>query len=81
MQTENSSNMGVDSDDDFDWEEVEVPVSNVDENTLATDYDVEEGPSATVKPNIEITLHARPKKDDAEKYVDCWADDDTYFVR
>ncbi|THH01924.1 hypothetical protein EW026_g851 [Hermanssonia centrifuga] len=67
MQTENSSNMGVDSDDDFDWEEVEVPVSNVDENTLATDYDVEEGPSAIVKPNIEITLHARPKKDDAEK--------------
>lgn len=69
MQPENDAAPVDDgSDDDFDWEEVAVPLQDNVVNAHYMDDTVEEGPSV-VKPNIEITIHARPKKDDTEKCV------------
>lgn len=60
-----------DSEDDFDWEEVTVPVdSNAEVSTVGLDpQGLQEGPSVAPRGNIEITLQARPKPDDAAKYV------------
>ena len=63
----NGSQVGEDSDDDFDWEEVAVPDGNQQDVGLSIDLGVNEGPSTPTKHNIEITLLARPKKDDTEK--------------
>ena len=63
-----------DSDDDFDWEEVEVPDITQQQpegvhqdaqqqesiTTTAEDYEIEPGPSA--KPNIEITIKTQRAK-------------------
>lgn len=46
---------GESSDDELDWEEVHVP----------DQLDLELSPPPPPQ-NIEITLHARPKKDDAK---------------
>ena len=72
VNTENSSVVGEDSEDDFDWEEVEVaqPASldgtQLDAATAASLHqyyaDVhapEEGPST--KPHIEITIKTQGK--------------------
>ena len=72
VNTENSSIAGDDSEDDFDWEEVEVgqPASaegaQPDTTTAASlheyyadVHDREEGPSA--KPHIEITIQTQGK--------------------
>ena len=59
-----------DSEDDFDWEEVAVPTNE----PVVVEVDGQrEGPSSSALPverqNIEITLQARPKVDDAAKCV------------
>ena len=72
MNTENSSVLGEESEDDFDWEEVEVsqdvqpstsatPPTNVQDyyNDLAGQAD---GPSE--KPHLEITIKTVGKKGD-----------------
>ena len=63
-----------DSDDDFDWEEVAVPLPGPPEVAPHTDYGatdvdagVDEGSSGGSKPHIEITISTRPKKDEVEK--------------
>ncbi|KAI0345889.1 Rad4-domain-containing protein [Trametopsis cervina] len=58
-----------DSEDDFDWEEVTVPVDpNAEVSTVGLDpQGLQEGPSVAPRGNIEITLQARPKPDDAAK--------------
>ncbi|KAI0688320.1 hypothetical protein BC835DRAFT_1373054 [Cytidiella melzeri] len=69
-RNDNSFDLADESDEDFDWEEVAVPVADP---TIAAavaeepEEGVGEGPSTAVKPNIEITLHARPKVDDSAK--------------
>ncbi len=68
MQSGESSALGADSDDDFDWEEVDVPQITQVSTPLAP-YSVDAGPSTLMKGNIEITIHTRKKEDDALKYV------------
>lgn len=53
---------GDSSDDEFDWEEVHVPEKQEQLDTL---LELELSPP-TPQQNIEITLQARPKKDDAK---------------
>lgn len=68
--TENNSQAGADSDDDFDWEEVEVPQQSDQALDLSLEkFDVEEGPSNPTRPTIEITISTKPKKDEEAKYV------------
>lgn len=54
----------IDSDDDFDWEEVEVPL-------VPTPAELDVGPSTLQPGTIEITLQARktPKQLDLECVV------------
>ncbi|KAH9841395.1 Rad4-domain-containing protein [Rhodofomes roseus] len=52
---DNSSIIGADSDDDFDWEEVAVPQAEQPAVSLAADNDVQEGSSRNS--HIEITIH------------------------
>ena len=73
---DSSFDVANDSEDDFDWEEVAVPTegqATPDPSSSAAPepvyVDVEEGPSNAVRPNIEITLHAKPKADDSAKCV------------
>ena len=67
MQTEFDAISGGDSEDDFDWEEVAVPLTDQQgASTASTDAEAVEGPS-TFRPSIEITIQAKPKKDDTEK--------------
>ncbi|KAI0074037.1 Rad4-domain-containing protein [Panus rudis PR-1116 ss-1] len=53
------------SDDDFDWEEVAVPAQ--EQSLDIALEDVQEGPSSATRPNIEITIRAKPKQDDSAK--------------
>ena len=53
---------GDSSDDDLDWEEVHVPEN---QHQLDIPLELELSPPAP-RQNIEITLHAPPKKDDAK---------------
>ncbi|KAH8104624.1 Rad4-domain-containing protein [Cristinia sonorae] len=53
----------AESDDDFDWEEVDVPQPSALDISLGQDED-QPGPS---RGNIEITIQARPKPDEAAK--------------
>ncbi|KAI0087722.1 hypothetical protein BDY19DRAFT_892387 [Irpex rosettiformis] len=65
---DNSFDTANESDEDFDWEEVAVPTDGQAVPDGESTYtNVEEGPSTAVRPNIEITLHAKPKPDDASK--------------
>ena len=69
MQAENAdvSMPDDDSDDDFDWEEVTVPLAQQVELDQHYNLNAEEGSSNAAQPHIEITIKARPKKDDADK--------------
>ena len=72
MNTENSSILGEESEDDFDWEEVEVgqdvqPSTSATPPTSVQDYYKDlaghaEGPSE--KPHLEITIKTIGKKGD-----------------
>ena len=53
---------GDSSDDELDWEEVHVPEQ---QQQLDIPLDLELSPP-TPRQNIEITLQARPKKDDTK---------------
>lgn len=53
---------GEDSDDDFDWEEVDVPQYEPPLD-LSLEDDAEGGPSAPSRPNIEITIRTRAKEE------------------
>lgn len=53
---------GDSSDDEFDWEEVHVPEQQQQSGT-PLDLDLA---SPAPRQNIEITLQARPKKDDTK---------------
>ena len=59
-----------DSEEDFDWEEVAVPVPE-HELPAEESNSLQEGPSTSPseRRNIEITLQARPKVDDSAKCV------------
>ena len=74
MNPDNNSVVGEDSEDDFDWEEVEVgqaaplddsPLDAVTAASLHTYYaDVhgqEEAPSLPAKPHLEITIKTQGK--------------------
>ena len=52
---------GDSSDDELEWEEVHVP----EQPDVPLDLNLELSP-ATPQQNIEITLQARPKKDDTK---------------
>ncbi|KAH9847907.1 hypothetical protein C2E23DRAFT_846212 [Lenzites betulinus] len=79
MSAENSSVFGEDSEDDFDWEEVEVaaPATTLDAAQLQAEtaahlkayygeaHEPEAGPSE--KPHIEITIQTKGKKKDSKK--------------
>ena len=55
-----------DSEDDFDWEEVDVMQQAPMDISLDLGDD-HAGPSVLSRPNIEITIQARPKPDEAAK--------------
>lgn len=70
LYDDRSSLAGAESDDDFDWEEVEVPQQAEQPLDLSLEkFDVEEGPSHPNRPTIEITLSTKPKKDEEAKSV------------
>ena len=70
LYDDRSSLAGAESDDDFDWEEVEVPQQAEQPLDLSLEkFDVEEGPSHPNRPTIEITLSTKPKKDEEAKCV------------
>ncbi len=74
MNTEHSSVIGEESEDDFDWEEVEVAHPTVSADASATEsavapslqeyygdvHGTEEGPSSQ-KPHLEITIKTKGK--------------------
>ncbi|GJE88546.1 Rad4-domain-containing protein [Phanerochaete sordida] len=66
MQPESSSVVGDESEDDFDWEEVEVPLQQEDLYVVPS---AAASGSSTPAPNIEITIQtrAKPKQDDTAK--------------
>lgn len=66
--TENTSVADADSDDDFDWEEVDVPQHDQTVDLSVGDH-TQDGPSSLARPNIEITIQTKPKKDEEAKYV------------
>ena len=51
----------TDSEDDFDWEEVDVPPHEPQLDPTLEDYN--EGPSVPVRQNIEITIQTRAKEE------------------
>ena len=54
-----------DSEDDFDWEEVVPPQAPLG---ISLDEDeAQAGPSDLTRPNIEITIQARPKPNEEAK--------------
>ncbi|KAK7690125.1 hypothetical protein QCA50_006774 [Cerrena zonata] len=66
--TDSNSFVDADSDDDFDWEEVQVPQQPEQPLDLSLEkFDVAEGPSNPNRPNIEITISTKPKKDEEAK--------------
>ena len=81
MNTENSSVLGEESEDDFDWEEVEVGQQAVNadalqaglpESTSIEDYygkthGLEEGPSE--RQHIEVTIKTQGKAKGDQKYA------------
>lgn len=74
MQADSSSVIDGDSEDDFDWEEVAVPLDGDDNISIPPqDLAAAAGPSAsgssTPAPNIEITIRTKPKVDEAAKCV------------
>ncbi|CAL1713034.1 unnamed protein product [Somion occarium] len=64
--TENTSVADADSDDDFDWEEVDVPQHDQTVDLSVGDH-TQDGPSSLARPNIEITIQTKPKKDEEAK--------------
>lgn len=68
MDIRTSVSANEESDEDFDWEEVAVPIT---EQPAGHGNDLQEGPSNITagRANIEITLQARPKVDDSAKCV------------
>ena len=67
MQVDSSSIQGGDSEDDFDWEEVEVPMAEQQSAPISmTDTPIASG-SSTPAANIEITIRAKPQQDDSAK--------------
>ena len=69
MSVENDAILDTDSEDDFDWEEVAVPVISGNQSGQLTPNVNGEGTSSTISQSIEITIRARPKKDDSDKCV------------
>ena len=69
MQADTSSIIDGESEDDFDWEEVAVPLVE-QENVISIlpEQPVPSG-SSTPAPNIEITIRAKPKPDESAKCV------------
>ncbi|EKM51642.1 uncharacterized protein PHACADRAFT_177064 [Phanerochaete carnosa HHB-10118-sp] len=65
MQPESSPVIGSESDDDFDWEEVEVPLQ--DQGNISLFPSEAPSGSSTPAPNIEITIRTKPKQDDTAK--------------
>lgn len=55
-----------DSEDDFDWEEVAVPQQPPLDISLDQD-EPQAVPSDLTRPNIEITIQARPKPNEEAK--------------
>ena len=60
-----------DSEDEADWEEVDVPFTGAQPQQDIAEYDPYGSVADALKPteNIEITIHARPKADDSTKCV------------
>ncbi|KIJ64619.1 hypothetical protein HYDPIDRAFT_90094 [Hydnomerulius pinastri MD-312] len=66
MAPDENSLAGDSSDDELDWEEVHVPEQQATHEQSNEQLELElTGPIP--RPNIEITLHTRAKKDDAKK--------------
>ena len=63
---ENSSLTGADSDDDFDWEEVDVP-QHEPQLDLSLEDDLEKGPTSSTRPHIEITIKSAKAENQAAK--------------
>lgn len=55
--------LGEESDEDFDWEEVDVPQAEP-QLDLSLEDDIEKAPSIFDRPNIEITIQSRKKAED-----------------
>jgi xeroderma pigmentosum group C-complementing protein len=67
MQADFSSVQDGESEDDFDWEEVAVPLGDeTNLSILPAEEPIASG-SSTPAANIEITIRTKPKQDEAAK--------------
>ncbi|THH27307.1 hypothetical protein EUX98_g6882 [Antrodiella citrinella] len=68
MSAHNDRSVEEDSDDEFDWEEVDVVPASAANLDLYLDHEEDQaGPSNPTRGNIEITIQGRSKPDEAAK--------------
>ncbi|KAH7909238.1 hypothetical protein BJ138DRAFT_1067407 [Hygrophoropsis aurantiaca] len=67
MSEDNGSVVDQTSDEELDWEEIEVPERTHEHEQDGIELQLGEASSTPAPGNIEITLQARPQKDEAKK--------------